>query len=131
MFRSIPFVFCFALGCGPSATTTSDEPVPPVAISLTDLVEAYRFQPDVADSAYTGRRVRVSLSTYRVLPDGIGVEWGKPESPPIVLFRCEPPRKTQPIIVTGVCRGRVKDDRPRAAAVRWYLLVDQCSWVPQ
>ena len=127
--RSIPFLLCFALGCGPSTTSADREP-PPIDISSTALIEAYRFRPEVAESAFTGRRIRVHVEDYRVFEDSVGVDSGMPDSPPLLVFLCLPPAPG-PLVIEGRCRGRVEDGRPRAAGVRWYLLVDQCSWVPQ
>jgi hypothetical protein len=121
-----------AVSCGPADPTPVPDPPRPIDVGVVQLVDAYRTQPAVADSAYTGRLIRVRLESYTRYPGGIGVDWGMPDAHPIVVFECSPPADlTGPVVVEGVCRGRVKDGRLRAAGVRWYLLVEGCTLLPQ
>lgn len=104
-------------------------------MSPSSLVRLYRDTPGIARDTYTGRRVRVRLPAkgYLVVGDGVGykgVGWftGYADTPPVVLFLCDPPPdNSAPIEVVGVCAGRVEDGVRRGPGIDWQVRVTGCS----
>lgn len=133
--------FAFALillaaTCHPGCSCTPPKPPPPVDVSAASLVRLYRDTPHIANSSYTGLRIRVRLEpkTYKVNPDGLGwpagVGWfaGFADTPPVIVFHCAPPAdNTKALEVVGVCNGMTRDGVRRAPGINWCLDVADCS----
>lgn len=80
-------------------------------------------------------RVRLEPGEYRIIPGGVGhppagVGWftGFADTPPAVVFRCDPPPdETYGLVVVGLCRGAVADGVRRSPGIDFGIVVDECQ----
>ncbi len=122
---SFLFLFCFALGCGPGSTRPETK-----RISWVQLVNDYRDFPDTASKAYRDRSVQIHIAkgTYRTGPGLVETYFGLPNTPGAIVFECEPPKDDKDnLLVTGTCRGIVRDGIERANGILWFVRVSDCS----
>jgi len=119
---------CFAVGCG-SGTPTDTISKEVSVVSIENLVGAY--VPNRVDRTFTNRRVQVAIEpkTYRIVPGRIEAFRTNDWSPFTVYFEAEymPPTNEFRLVVTGTCRGIVKDGQFRQPGCDYFIRVESCS----
>lgn len=113
------------LGCSP----TPPKPATPARVSWVQIVHDYRDFPDRADAAYRGREVQVHLpaTDYRVLPGRVEAFFALPGKPGALVFECSPPTGPRPtLLISGTCKGMVRDGIERANGIQFFVLVTDC-----
>jgi len=118
---------CLFFGCGPSNPTKS---IRTHRVSLSELVRAYRTYP--SERRYDGRVVQVFVpadpsrrfergyvDAFRIMAERQGV----------VRFAASTERldPTAHLVVTGTCRGLIRDGVQRSGGIDWYVLVEDCN----
>lgn len=119
-------VLCFVLGCGPS------KELAPLAkqVGWNTLVNEYRDHREAADREYLNQPIQVYLParTYKLGKDRIEARFGLPGMPGALVFECHPPVTDRfPLLVTGICRGTVRDGIERANGIDWFIRIEGCS----
>jgi len=113
------------LGCGPGRPTGS----PRIhRVSLSELVRAYRTSG--SERRYDGLTIQVHVPSGGWVRHDDRVEAHRifEHRPYCVHLRCDA-RRLDPssgLVVTGVCRGVVRDGEARGSGIDWYLVVDEC-----
>lgn len=126
MIRKLPFLVSFLLSCGPATPTANTVS----QVSAAALVAYHRDNP--RGNAYTGHRIQVRLEprTFAVEGDSVHYFTGLPGSPPVVVFRCIDRLDADPerhwLIITGICRGPVRDGIRKADRIAFTIHVDEC-----
>lgn len=134
MARSLMFwcvaAACFPIssGCGPGSPT----PYAPPSyqqVSIGELAATYRANP--ADRIYIGVGIKCRLPprSYRLVGTLIEAHFANPGRPGEVAFLCPAPPAddSKELVISGVCRGIVRDGIVREPGVDYYVLVDSCS----
>ena len=128
------FAFGFAIATALCGCNKPDPNAPPVAVHIESLYRVHRDSPDLAGTAWGGRRVKVVLRSGDYQVSNFDVHWhnGHPQSAAVVIFHCGRPNldNSREIEITGLCRGRVKDDIERGMGVFWHIAVEGCSVTP-
>ena len=125
-----PFLFATVglvlLGCGPGSPTRAREISDVLA---SELAAVYR--QSWKDSTYLDCRVRVRIEAnqYKLVGDRIETHFVTDGKPGCVYFFCDslPQNASRQLIVTGTCRGIVRDGIIREPGVDYYVKVDGCS----
>lgn len=117
---------CLCLGCGPTKPTA-----PPRVhrVSLSELVRAYRTFP--SERRYTGLTIQVHVPadpTRKVHSDRVEAFKILETRPGGVVFLTAggPLSPEADLVITGVCRGQVRDGVQRSGGIDWYVLVEDC-----
>jgi hypothetical protein len=117
----------FVLSCGPA-----DQSIREMSrVTPSGLVAYYRDSPH--GRAYHGQRVQVRLDPLSYTVDGRDVLYytGLPAAPPVIVFRCVDPVDAEPakhtLVVTGVCRGALRDGIRKADRVSFVIHCDECA----
>lgn len=119
-------VAAFGPGCGAGSPTKPDDPS---LVSPDRLARVYRDNP--ADRTYTNRTVQCYLpaKSYRVLPGRLEAHIVNPGRPGCVVFETAfvPPDNSTPLVVTGTCRGIIRDGAVREPGVDFFVRVESCA----
>ena len=126
MRRSFLFgIVCFVLGCGPGSPTLSNRVHP---VGPAQLVSLYRR--NLNDRTFTGYLIQCQLDagSYKVNGNRIECLQMSDDLRACIVFECSatPPDDVR-LIVTGRCRGAVRDGVQRTATVDFCVQVDDCS----
>lgn len=114
------------LGCGPSKPA---QPPRVHRVSLSELVRSYRTFP--SERRYTGVTIQVYVpadSTRKIHSDRVEAFKILETRPGVVLFRTpgDPLDPEADLVITGLCRGTVRDGVQRSGGIDWYVLVEDC-----
>ena len=98
-------------------------------MSLAELVRSYRTAP--AERRYDGLTVQVHLpsGTWTHTHDRIEAHRLFEHRQACVHLVCDA-RHLDPVnglVVTGVCRGIVRDGESRGSGIDWFVVVDECK----
>ena len=96
---------------------------------MANLVDAYIGNRN--DKTFTNVRVQIIIEprTYRIVPGRIEAYRVNDWSPFTVYFEAEylPPTNDVRLVVTGTCRGTVKDGQFRQTGCDYYIRVAECG----
>lgn len=115
------------IGCGPSEPTSRRV----TQVGWAALVNEYRDRPQEADAMFRGKTIQVYLprKSFRVVDERkFEAYFGVADSPGAIVFEHggDVFDARSAILVTGTCRGIVRDGIERTNRVAWYVRVDQC-----
>lgn len=125
------FLFCLVaavcLGCGNGTPTT--RAAEPTLISPAHLVRVYRDNPK--DRTFTDRLIQCHLDprTYRLGSGRIEAHYVNDGKPGAMVFEVAVTlaENTSHLVITGTCRGPVKDGIVREPGVDYYIRVEGCT----
>lgn len=119
-------------GCGEKPASPVPAPVP--AKTVYDVSAGAILRDHDTASGFAGHSVRVRLDTNEYTTDGREVRvWAGIRSvPPALVFKLNGPPAgaaalSGPIVVTGVCRGPVRDGVWRAPRIDFCVYVDDAT----
>lgn len=120
-------VLAMIVGCGPSEPTQRRI----TQVGWASLVNEYRDNPRDADERYRNKVIQVYLPRKSFcIADERRIEayFGVPGSPGAIVFEHggDVFDARLAILVTGTCRGIVRDGVERTNRVTWFVRVDQC-----
>lgn len=122
-------VLCLALGCGPGSPTKPPGPPEINRITVDQLCATFRL--NFNDRTFRDQFVQVHIGAkdYRVTPTRIEAHFVNPGAPACLYFECPfpPPDESAAIVITGICRGCVRDGLHREPGVDYYVRVENCS----
>jgi hypothetical protein len=121
------FVALSLLGCGPGRHPTPA----PVVYKTVPPRELYNAYVD-SSGRWDDWPVRVVLPPGSFVRDGNTLLWHTfrtTDAPSIVFAFATVPtvEPTASVTLTGVCRGKRRDEGPRGSGFKWHVLVDGCQ----